>query len=51
MNTQHNGLVRKKAHGDLDTVWNRLLTTLKAAKAPVFSTVVTRPTRRARAWR
>lgn len=39
MNTQHNGLVRKKAHGDLDTVWNRLLTTLKAAKAPVFSTV------------
>lgn len=39
MNDVNNGLVRKKAHGDLDTVWNRLLDTLKAAKAPVFSTV------------
>lgn len=39
MNTQQNGLMRKMAHGDLDTVWNRLLNTLKAAKAPVFSTV------------
>ena len=40
MNTdmQH-GLMRKKAHGDLDTVWKRLLDTLTAAKAPVFATV------------
>lgn len=39
MNMQQNGILQKKAHGDLDTVWNRLLNTLKAAKAPVFSTV------------
>ena len=39
MNDMQNGLMRKKAHGDLDTVWKRLLDTLTAAKAPVFATV------------
>ena len=28
MNDMQNGLMRKKAHGDLDTVWKRLLDTL-----------------------
>ncbi len=40
MNTEmQQGLMRKKANGDLDTVWKRLLATLEAAKAPVFATV------------
>lgn len=33
------GIVRQKAEGDIDAVWNRLLAALKAQKAPIFSTV------------
>ncbi len=39
MNETKNGLLRLKAHGDLDAVWDRLLNALKTANAPVFSTV------------
>lgn len=39
MNDIQNGVLRQKAQGDLDTVWQRLLDALKAVKAPVFSEV------------
>lgn len=37
--TVSDGLLRKQAHGDMDTVWARLLDAIKATKAPIFSIV------------